>query len=60
MKILNSSSNGFHGITKRDRSGQNTDGAGDHSHTFTTAASGLGWGISKLPPYYVLTWIMKL
>jgi hypothetical protein len=47
-------------MSKRDRSGQNTDGAGDHSHTFTTAASGLGWGISKLPPYYVLTWIMKL
>ena len=37
-----------------------TEGAGNHSHTFTTAASGSGWGISKLPPYYVLTWIMKL
>jgi hypothetical protein len=54
----------FHndGITKRDRSGQRTDGDGNHNHTFsfTTSSAGVGWGFSSQPPYYVLTWIMKL
>ena len=46
-----------------DDNGQNaarrdTTTNGEHSHTIS--ASGVGWGFSKQPPYYVLTWIMKL
>jgi hypothetical protein len=46
-----------------DDNGKNADRRdtttnGEHSHTIS--ASGAGWGFSKQPPYYVLTWIMKL
>jgi ABC-type cobalt transport system substrate-binding protein len=37
-----------------------TEDAGNHYHTFTTNGAGAGWGFSSQPPYYVLTWIMKL
>ena len=39
----------------------NNENVGENgNHTHTISASGAGWGISKQPPYYVLTWIMKL
>jgi len=39
-----------------------TKDGGNHHHTFNVNSghNGLGWGASKQPPYYVLTWIMKL
>ena len=43
-----------------------TENAGSHSHTFSvniagnTANTGANWGHNNQPPYYVLTWIVKI
>lgn len=37
----------------------NTDTQGDHSHTFTTDATGGGSAHENRPPYYALAYIMK-
>jgi len=38
---------------------RSTDTAGDHNHTFTTAAAGSSGTNANLPPYYALAYIMK-
>ena len=55
------------GSTKWDGDGEWTDygavlSAGDHSHTFnvTSASTGSGQAIDKLPPFYVLAYIMRI
>lgn len=53
-----------HDHTLKHCCGQNwvngTDKAGKHSHTFTTSTNGSDWAHGNVPPYYVLTYIMKL
>jgi microcystin-dependent protein len=41
---------------------RNTWNAGSHSHTFdvTSASTGGGQAIDKLPPFYVLAYIMRI
>ena len=55
------------GSTKWDGDGEWTDygavlSAGDHSHTFnvTSASTGSGQAIDKLPPFYSLAYIMRI
>lgn len=43
-----------------NRSCPNTDSAGAHTHTFTTASTGGGQPFNIDPPYYALAYIMKL
>ena len=38
---------------------KNTGGTGAHTHTFTTAASGVSGTNRNLPPYYALAYIMR-
>ena len=38
----------------------NTDWNGNHNHNFTTNSTGSNWGHNNQPPYYVLSYIMKL
>lgn len=49
------------GPENRSNFNQNTDSAGDHSHTFsgTTGSTGSSGTNANLPPYYALAYIMK-
>jgi microcystin-dependent protein len=50
----------FHKIAHGGNPHGNIDTANDHSHTFTTDNKGGNQAHENMPPFYVLTYIMKL
>ena len=50
----------YHNIVTRDRSGLYDDMSGNHSHSVWTNNQGGNESHNNMPPFYILTYIMKL